>query len=144
MMARSLVALIILLCLREIYCGALFYGAAQWCSGFNTVASQQEESVFAPWFRPTRGCYVEFACSPRVRVVFTHHCPKDMHIAVRLTGDSKLTMGVNVSVNGCLSLYVGHAITLATSPNVSWDPRPLKDKGGWMELYAVHLFNPRG
>ncbi len=38
--------------------------------------------------------------------------PKDMQ--VRLTGDSKLAVGVNVSVSGCLSLYVG--------PVTDWQP----------------------
>ena len=42
----------------------------------------------------------EFACSPRVRMG-------------RLIGDSKLPVGVNVSVNGCSSLYV--------SPVMNWD-----------------------
>ena len=57
---------------------------------------------------------------------------------VRLIGDSKLPVGVNVSVSGCLSLYVGPVIDWRPvqgvprlSPNASWDwlqhPRdPLK------------------
>lgn len=31
---------------------------------------------------------------------------KDMH-GVRLSGDSELVIGMNVSVNGCLSLCIG-------------------------------------
>ncbi len=34
--------------------------------------------------------------------------PTDMQ--VRLTGDSKLLVGLNVNVNGCLSLYVSHVM----------------------------------
>ena len=47
---------------------------------------------------------------------------------VRLTGDSKLTVGVNVSVNGCLCLCVSPVMTWRLvqgvprlSPVVSWD-----------------------
>ncbi len=37
------------------------------------------------------------------------HNPK----TCRLTGDSKLPVGVNVSVSGCLSLYVGPVKTMS-------------------------------
>ena len=40
------------------------------------------------------------------------HSPKTCKTGVRLTGDSKLPVGVNVSVNGCSSLYV--------SPVMNW------------------------
>ena len=65
----------------------------------STVASQQEGSWFKSRLEPF--C-VEFACSPRVWVgslrVFW---PKNMY--VRLIDHSKLTRGVSVSVDGCLS-----------------------------------------
>jgi len=64
------------------------------------------------------------------------HSPK----TCRLIGDSKLSVGVNVSVNGCLSLCVSPVIVWwpvqgepCLSPSVSWDrlqhPRdPQQDK----------------
>ena len=52
------------------------------------------------------------------------HNPK----TCRLIGDSKLPVGVTVSVNGCLSVYVGPAMDWRPvqgvprlSPNDSWD-----------------------
>ena len=74
----------------------------------STVTSQQEGSRFDPHLGPF--C-VEFVCSPRVcvgslRVLsgysgFLPPSKKNMH--VRLIDDSKLSLGVSVSVNGCLS-----------------------------------------
>ena len=74
----------------------------------SAAASQQEGSGFDS----TRGLgsfCVEFACSPRVCVgslrvlrlpptIQRHACGD------RLIGDSKVALGVNVCVNGCLSL----------------------------------------
>merc|ERR1712035_185044 len=42
---------------------------------------------------------------------------KDMH--VRLIGDSKLSVGVNVRVNGCSSLCVGPAINWRLRPKTA-------------------------
>ena len=74
---------------------------------------------------------MEFACSPRVRVGFLRVLrfpPQSKDMQVRLTGDSKLTVGVNVSVNGCLCLCVSPVMTWRLvqgvprlSPVVSWD-----------------------
>ena len=56
------------------------------------------------------------------------HSPKTCRLGTRLIGDSKLSVGVNVSVNGCLSLCVSPAIVWrpvqgvpCLSPDVSWD-----------------------
>ncbi len=53
--------------------------------------------------------------------------PQSQDMQVRLIGDSKLPVGVNVSVNGCLSLYV--------SPVRNWqlvqgEPRPCPMSAG--------------
>merc|ERR1711980_625 len=75
------------------------------------------------------------------------HSPKTCNLGTRLIDYSKLSIGVNVSVNGCLSLCVSPAIVWrpvqgvpCLSPNVSWDrlqpPRdPQEDKWlrGWMD-----------
>lgn len=45
--------------------------------------------------------------------------PQSKDVCVWLTGDSKLVIGVNVSMNGCLSLRVRQANRL--SPHESWD-----------------------
>ena len=42
--------------------------------------------------------------------------PKNMQSGVRLIGDSKVPVGVNVSVDGCLSLYVRPCNELTTCP----------------------------
>ena len=72
------------------------------------------------------------------------HSPK----TCRLIGDSKLSVGVNVSVNGCLSLCVSPEMNWRLvqgvphpSPNVSWDrlqPPPcdlsrISRYGHWMD-----------
>ena len=63
-----------------------------------TVASQLEGSRF----KTQQGSFrVEFACSPRASVGFLLPQSKDMH--VRLIGGYKLSVGVIVSVCGCLS-----------------------------------------
>ena len=51
---------------------------------------------------------VEFACSPCAAWVFTGYSgflPQSKNM-LRLTGNSKLSVGVNESVRGCLSVYV--------------------------------------
>ena len=51
---------------------------------------------------------MEFACSPQCMRRFSpgtpasSHRPKNMHVG--LIGDSKLSLGVSVSVDGCSSL----------------------------------------
>jgi len=75
----------------------------------STVASQQEGC----WFDPFDPFCAEFACSPRVSVA-SSHSPKTCRLGTRLIGNSKLSVGVNVSVNGCLSLCV--------SPAIVWRP----------------------
>ena len=64
-----------------------------------------------------------------------------MQIGVRLNGDSKLTVGVKVSVNSCLSLYLGPAIP-HLSPKLDWlfPPRPSNDKQYWW-MDGVFSFN---
>ena len=61
---------------------------------------------------------VEFACSPRVSVGFfsgfSGFLSQSKDMQVRFIVDSKLPVGVNVSVNGCLSLCV--------SPVIVWRP----------------------
>ena len=42
-----------------------------------------------------------------------------VQIGVRLVSDSKLTLGVNVSVTGCLSLCVGSAMDLPSVYTIS-------------------------
>ena len=74
----------------------------------STVASQREGRGFDSRAGPF--C-VEFACSPRVsvgslRVLRFLPQSKDMQDGDRFIGDSKCPVGVNVSVNGCLSLHV--------------------------------------
>ncbi len=88
---------------------------------------------------------------------------KDMQI--RLIGDSKLPAGVNVSVNGCLSLYVSPAMNrrlvqgvscprpvsvgISSSPSSPLTPTspctPAKDErvlimDGWMDFSAVPIY----
>ncbi len=62
----------------------------------STVASQ------GSGFEPT--LCVEFACSPCACMRFSGFFPQSKDMQVRLTGDLKLPIGVNVSVSGCLSL----------------------------------------
>ncbi len=71
----------------------------------STVASQEEGSI-PGWVGPFR---VEFACSPCLHG-FPLSSPASSHSpnTCRLTGDSKLSVGVN----GCLSLY--------DSPVLNW------------------------
>ncbi len=72
-------------------------------------------------------------------------------VQVRLIGDSKLPIGVNVSVSCCLSLYVGPVIDWQPvqgvprlSPTASWDRlqhpcEPLRINSiynGWMDLFS--------
>ncbi|XP_075308222.1 serine/threonine-protein kinase OSR1b isoform X2 [Odontesthes bonariensis] len=84
------------------------------CVVVSTVASQQQGSRFNTQLGPF--C-VEFACSPRVcvgslRVLrLPPTVQKIMH--VRLIGISKLSVGVSVSVHGCLSLC---------GPAMDWRP----------------------
>ncbi len=59
----------------------------------STVASQQEGSGFKPTGQLGPFC-VEFACSPRACVGFLPVLPPT--IQIRLIGDSKLSVGVNV------------------------------------------------
>ena len=73
------------------------------------VPSQRE----GPGLIPGSGCFcVEFACSPCVCVGsvqllwLSSTVQKHAKLAVRLIGQSKLPVGVNVSEDGCLSLYV--------------------------------------
>ena len=71
---------------------------------------------------------MEFACSSRVCMCSLQVKKTNMH--VRLTGDSKLTLGVSVSVPGCLSCLspcgpvmnwrLVQGVPLL-SPNDSWD-----------------------
>lgn len=62
--------------------------------------------------------HVEFACPPRVCLgSIWHSCfllPPTT--CVRLFSDSKLPIGVIVTMNGCLSLNVCPAMGLATGP----------------------------
>ena len=62
------------------------------------------------------------------------HSPKIYKLGVRLTGHSKLPVGLNGSVNGCSSLYV--------SPVMNWqlvlgDPPATPDriKVGWLAKF---------
>lgn len=61
----------------------------------STVASQQEDSGI-------QHTCVEFACSPRACMSSFGFLPQTKNMQVRLIGDSKLPIGVNVSVNGCV------------------------------------------
>ncbi len=76
--------------------------------GASTAAKQREGSGFEPTGRLGPSC-VEFACSPRWWVFsgYSSFLPQSKDMQVRLTGDSKFPVGVNMSVSGCLSLYVG-------------------------------------
>ena len=82
----------------------------------STVTSQQE----GPGFDSGSGCFcVEFVCSPCVFLGSlgspgspgSSHCPNISILVVgRLIGHSELLVGVNVNVDGCLSLYVSCAM----------------------------------
>lgn len=63
------------------------------------VTTEEEGSEFEPQF-----CLFlfEFACSSLGRCFVPQTC--------RLTGDSKLSVGVNLSMTGCLCLYVNFVI----------------------------------
>ena len=65
----------------------------------STVASQQEGPGFDSG---SRSFCVEFVCSS--------HSPKTCKLGVRLIDHSKLPVGVNVSLDVCLSLCVSPAI----------------------------------
>merc|ERR1712035_255904 len=76
----------------------------------STVASQQEGCRFSPG-------------TPA-----SSHSPKTCNLGTRLIDYSKLSVGVNVSANGCLSLCVSPAIVWrpvqgepCLSPDGSWD-----------------------
>ena len=70
----------------------------------SSVASQEEGS----WFESRLGAfYVEFSCFPYacmgfllVTISASSHKPKNIHI--KLISDSKLCVGVSVSVHVCL------------------------------------------
>ncbi len=94
----------------------------------STVASQQEDPRFKSrstcltsreswvWYRLGRGLSVwslhVLPVSAWVLSGYSSFLPQSKDMQFRLIGDSKLPVGVNVSVNGCLSLYV--------SPAVNW------------------------
>ena len=73
------------------------------------VAAQQEATEFDS--ETGRFC-VKFACSPCVWWVLSGFLPqsKNMQSECRLIGDSKLPVGMNVSVDSYLSLYVSPAM----------------------------------
>ena len=82
----------------------------------STVASQRECSRFYPHLGPF--C-VEFACSPVYAWVLSGYSgffPLSKNMHVRLIGDSKLSLGVSVSVCGCLS-----RLSLC-GPVMDWQP----------------------
>ena len=75
----------------------------------STVASQQEGLGFDS--RLGRGVFLCGVCmfSPCLRgfspgTPASSHSPKTCRLGARLIGESKLSVGVSVSVNGCLSL----------------------------------------
>ena len=85
----------------------------------SAVAAQQEGSRFKS--RLGRGIFLCGVCmfSPCKRgfspgTPASSHSPKTCKMGTRLIGYSKLTIGVTVSVNGCLSLCVG--------PVIDWRP----------------------
>ena len=72
----------------------------------STVASQLESPRFASRLGCQGSFYVEFACSPCAAWVlsgFSGFLPQSKNM-LRLIGDSELSVGVNVSVLGCLSV----------------------------------------
>ena len=74
----------------------------------STVASQLEDPRFASWLGRLGSFCVEFACSPCAAWVLTGYSgflPQSKNM-LRLIDDSKLSVGVNESVLGCLSLCV--------------------------------------
>ncbi len=48
-----------------------------------------------------------FGISPCLRGFVSAFLPQSADMQIRLIGDSKLPIGVNVGLNDCLSLYVG-------------------------------------
>ncbi len=64
--------------------------------------------------------------SARVPSEYSGFHPQSKHMQFVLTGDSKLPVGANVSVNSCLSLYVSSAMNWRLVQGV---PRPLS--AGW-------------
>ncbi len=79
----------------------------------STVASQQEGSGFEPTGRLGPFC-VDSACSPRACAGSLRVLPQSKR-QVRLTSDSKLPVGVNVSVSICRPCD-----WLATSSGCTW------------------------
>ena len=76
----------------------------------STFASQQEGSGFESRFNQGLSVWSLHVLPVYAWVLsgFSGFLPqsKDMQNGVRFIGDSKLTVGVNVRVNGCPSLYV--------------------------------------
>ena len=102
------------------------------------------------WLEPF---YAVSACSPRVCVCFLQvlRLPYTPN-ACRLIGDSKLSIGVNMSLNFCLSLWVSHVMNwqpvqgmLHVSSNVSWDQfqshGPCKGQGWFKIIWTVFFFS---
>ena len=74
----------------------------------STVASQLEDPQFASRSGRLGSFCVEFACSPCAAWVFTGYSgflPQSKNM-LRLTENSKLSIGVSESVLGCLSVCV--------------------------------------
>ncbi len=74
----------------------------------STVALQQEGPGFDTWLSMWN-LYVlpvtVWVPSGNASVL-----PQSKDMQATLTGDSKLPVGVNVSMNGCFSLYVSHVV----------------------------------
>lgn len=110
-------------------------GVAQ-CKVDSIVASQLEDSWLKP--REEEPLCSEPARTPQCQHGFSMGVPASSHSpkTCRLISNSKLAIGVNVSVNGCLSLCVGPVIVWGPvrgeprlSPIVSWDRlQPLCDR----------------
>ena len=103
----------------------------------STVPSQQESF----WCESQLGSLcVEFGCYPSacIRTQPSSHCPK----TVWLTGHSKLSLGVSVSVDGCLSRLslCGPVMDWrpvqgvpCLLPNDSWDRLQPPETLNWIE-----------
>ena len=102
-----------------------------WCGSGSTVASQQRGSRFeSRWGLPCGDCMLSQCLRAFSRYSSVLPQSKDMHIGAGWFGDSKLTRGLNLRVNGCLSLCCPRD-GLATCPE--WT-LPLTQRQLWLAL----------
>ena len=98
---------------------------------FFYLMAAQWSSVFRVWMQILPGSFLCGVCICSLMYSGSFPQTKDMQIGFRLIGDFKSTIFVNVRVNGCLFLYVGHMSTGIGSSSPA-TPRIRRIDNGWV------------